>query len=626
MSLLEQLVLQRKLLDPDDRSPLAVRDGRIVTRAGRDLGPAAGPLDFLHASGALDPSGIPAAEVEKIRTHLQLAPTDEVRTEIARAIAATRRNLDEKHLLAESRMLAERFRLPEFELEPAATPARPENAQRKTTAGRLRHVSNSVGPRLTAARQVFRSVRVRNDGESVLPAGSRATVLTEWTSSSGANLKRHAIANEIPVDMEPGREITLMLRLDAPVEPGPYTLHARLVVSGEREAPAFLSLPVDVVLCDLPVFAYEYSPHLLDYRADHAKAAEEVLDYLAKHHGPGATVLEIGGGVHPAGSAFVQAGHRLVSSDISHSQSILGALYFRHAMPQAQDALGFVTCDGTRLPFADESFDGVVLLAAFHHFADPPGLLRELRRVIAGGGFVFIGCDCCAPNPREPDYLSDLARGINEQMFTLPEYTMFFEQAGLTPARARVDFHSIKVFVVKDGRAQPGAHEERSRLFVRRQFVDVLGREADPQGLEYWTRMLANGSIGEPQLVQGLLDSAECRDRLVPLAALALARRTGLPAFDVWEDCARRSREGEPLERIAEAIAVDEPGASLLARSRAGQQADDARIRVLLAHATLLRRMPDAEALASWSARLTAGLAPQALAEHLLGSDEYRRR
>ena len=60
-------------------------------------------------------------------------------------------------------------------------------------------------------------------------------------------------------------------------------------------------------------------------------------------------------------------------------------------------------------------------------------------------GFIFIGMETCAPNPADAQYREELRRGINEQMWTLEEFTAFFRDAGLAVAQARVDAHSLKV-------------------------------------------------------------------------------------------------------------------------------------------------------------------------------------
>ncbi len=466
MNGLEELAGQGKLLCPDTRSPALVRDGRVVSaQSGRDFGPLSGPLNFLKAGEeTIEASEVPPADVERVRVHLQLPPTVEVAAEIARAIAATGMRFGQSHLSAEARILAERFQIPAFELESAAPAPRGSTLGRfaaaigkaltpsARTEYRLEHVSHSVGERLTVANEVWRSVRVRSAGNTVLPAASAkaARVDVRWAAADGSVLPHCTVSTELPVDIEPGREITLILRMRAPADPGTYSLCAHLVVPGEPEAPPFLTTTVETVRCELPIFEYAYFRDLLEYGADHHIAMLEAAAFLEERYPDRkASILEIGGGVHPTGHSLAGMGHKVVSSDISHSQSILGTLYFRHLRPDLENSLAFISCEGTDLPLADASFDGVMLISAFHHFADPIALLHEMNRVSRPGGFVFIGCETCAPNPADPTYREELRRGINEQMWTLAEFTDFFRKTGLRVMRARVDGHSLKVGLVK---------------------------------------------------------------------------------------------------------------------------------------------------------------------------------
>lgn len=56
----------------------------------------------------------------------------------------------------------------------------------------------------------------------------------------------------------------------------------------------------------------------------------------------------------------------------------------------------FVVADAENLPFTDESFDFVFIIASLHHFPDIPKVLREVRRVLSKGG-LFIGVDGTMP-------------------------------------------------------------------------------------------------------------------------------------------------------------------------------------------------------------------------------------
>ena len=57
----------------------------------------------------------------------------------------------------------------------------------------------------------------------------------------------------------------------------------------------------------------------------------------------------------------------------------------RSSAPQGL-SLRFARAFGEQLPFPDAAFDLVVTTLSFHHWADQPRALREVRRVLSGGG------------------------------------------------------------------------------------------------------------------------------------------------------------------------------------------------------------------------------------------------
>jgi ubiquinone/menaquinone biosynthesis C-methylase UbiE len=96
----------------------------------------------------------------------------------------------------------------------------------------------------------------------------------------------------------------------------------------------------------------------------------------------GSQVLEVAPG--PGFLAIELAKHRYVVTGIDISKS-----FVEIAGRNARDAgvtIDFRRGDVARMPFADDSFDYVVCVAAFKNFADPVAALDEVHRVLRPGG------------------------------------------------------------------------------------------------------------------------------------------------------------------------------------------------------------------------------------------------
>jgi len=59
-----------------------------------------------------------------------------------------------------------------------------------------------------------------------------------------------------------------------------------------------------------------------------------------------------------------------------------------------------VRLDGHALPFADRSFDVVLLYEAIYYLARPDAFVREARRLLRAGGVLII----CSANPERQDF------------------------------------------------------------------------------------------------------------------------------------------------------------------------------------------------------------------------------
>ncbi len=91
---------------------------------------------------------------------------------------------------------------------------------------------------------------------------------------------------------------------------------------------------------------------------------------------PGRELADIGGGTGNYALALAEDGWQPVVADRS-------AQMLAHAAAKGLDT---VRADATRLPFADESFDAVMLVSMLHHVDTPARALAEARRVLAPGG------------------------------------------------------------------------------------------------------------------------------------------------------------------------------------------------------------------------------------------------
>lgn len=82
-------------------------------------------------------------------------------------------------------------------------------------------------------------------------------------------------------------------------------------------------------------------------------------------------------------------------------------------MPRRWLGEGYVTCGETdedvrgnllALPFAEGTFDGIVLTEVLEHCSDPVGAMREIRRVLKPSGLLLVTSPFFWPDHRTDDY------------------------------------------------------------------------------------------------------------------------------------------------------------------------------------------------------------------------------
>jgi demethylmenaquinone methyltransferase/2-methoxy-6-polyprenyl-1,4-benzoquinol methylase len=120
---------------------------------------------------------------------------------------------------------------------------------------------------------------------------------------------------------------------------------------------------------------------------------------------PGELVLDLAAGTGTSSEPFAAAGARVVPCDFSIGMLTVGK--------QARPALPFVAGDGTRLPFADVTFDAVTISFGLRNIVDPAAGLRELARVTRPGGRLVV-CEFSHPTwaPFRTVYVEYLMRAL----------------------------------------------------------------------------------------------------------------------------------------------------------------------------------------------------------------------
>ncbi|WP_165243137.1 class I SAM-dependent methyltransferase [Corynebacterium lizhenjunii] len=114
-----------------------------------------------------------------------------------------------------------------------------------------------------------------------------------------------------------------------------------------------------------------------------ARDTAQLADALLRDHGlslPGSLVLDVGGGPGYFAQAFAQRGARYVGLEPDAGEMAAAGI----------ELAGAVRGDGTRLPFADSTFDFTYSSNVVEHIAHPWDMAAEMLRVTKPGGLVLI--------------------------------------------------------------------------------------------------------------------------------------------------------------------------------------------------------------------------------------------
>jgi ubiquinone/menaquinone biosynthesis C-methylase UbiE len=190
---------------------------------------------------------------------------------------------------------------------------------------------------------------------------------------------------------------------------------------------------------------YLKSNPLVRYREDSVYRGKvdqlrEGLEKLADPK-PSRWILDLGGNTGGETTVLSQEGFRMVLSDIN--EVALEVARARAKMFNLQ-APHCVAADVHALPFADETFQAVMVIEALHHFDNYDEALGEIFRTLEPGG----GLLALEPNGWNPlrrlSEIRDRCRGTIEKSFTRGQLQRLLRRAG---------FVGIEIVSVPSGRS-----------------------------------------------------------------------------------------------------------------------------------------------------------------------------
>jgi ubiquinone/menaquinone biosynthesis C-methylase UbiE len=147
-------------------------------------------------------------------------------------------------------------------------------------------------------------------------------------------------------------------------------------------------------------------------------------------------VLEVGCGTGHWLQRFGDCGERIFGMDLSRGMLAKARITTRDSP--------LINGEALRLPFADDSFDAVFCVNAFHHFPDKSAFIAETARVLMPGGeFCTVGLDphCGPPRWMIYEYFEGTRETDGERYPGHEQIQACLQEAGFAESAASIVEH-----------------------------------------------------------------------------------------------------------------------------------------------------------------------------------------